>query len=132
MFLEKNNYPNNIKHFKYRMISKKDVYETEILSNYLRKQAGDTFIFLNTNSYYIKIVNDMRLTKLDLLAKENWGPKGKEQILEIIKNNKNILYVIERTDKRKEEEYYKTAINYVKKNGMKIKTVGNYDIYILK
>ncbi len=128
MFVKPFKYPNNIKYFEYRVISKDKIYETNILNNYIKKNKGTEFIFLTPNSYYFKLINNLKITKLDLLDKEIFTKKEIKPLLKSIESNKAAIYVVDRENQDK--EYYKSAVKYLKEKANKIKTIGVYDIYV--
>lgn len=122
-------YPNNINHFEYRLLDSESIDFTNEILDFIKKNNYKKIIYLNSNSYYIKIVSDKPIKYYDLINKGNWGYNGSKKLLNKIKKEKNAVFVV---DTRYLEEANQTdleAIYYVVKNGKKIGNIRMYDVY---
>ena len=125
-------YPNNINHFEYRNISEEDIKLTKIVSDFIKENKNKKIIFLNSNAYYFRLVNDMKIDYLDLINTGNWGYNGSEKLLKEIKKNKNALFLVNKNEMKDIYQTDKNALKYVLKNGRKIKSIQIYDVYKIK
>lgn len=123
-------YPNNINHFRYRYISKENIDFSNGFSNYINDHSDDKFVFLFTISYYMKIVNDMDIGKLDLINYGNFGYNGTEKIIKEIMKHKDSKFIIR---KNSTDQTDREVIYYVMKNGVKIDSINSlYDVYVFE
>lgn len=126
-------YPNNINHFEYRYLGSKQVDFTNKVSNYIKKNKDYKYMFLDSNGYYFRIINDESASYLDLINMGNWGYNGSDKLIDSIKKlPKNTRFFIDGVELVGQRQIDRRAIKYVIKHGKKVDKVGLYDIYILE
>ncbi len=126
-------YPNNINHFEYRYLGSKQVDFTNEVSNYIKKNKDYKYMFLDSNGYYFRIINDESASYLDLINMGNWGYNGSDKLIDSIKKlPKNTRFFIDGVELVGQRQIDRRAIKYVIKHGKKVDKVGLYDIYILE
>lgn len=130
-FQQKIIYPNDIHHFEYRLLDYNNIQFTKEVNRFLKRYSDKDVVFLNSNAYYFRLINDTDITYLDLINEGNWGYHGSEKLMKEIKNKKNSIFVIDREDLSSFKQADKRAIEYVMQNGKKIKSIRAFDIYIL-
>lgn len=86
-------YPNNIKHFEYRFIDYDSILFTNKVNDYIKKNSDREFVFLNSNGYYFRLINDMKVSYIDLINAGNFGYNGSDKLLKEIKKKKK-LYIL--------------------------------------
>lgn len=124
-------YPNNINHFEFRFIPKKSIDQTLLLNKFLEAHEGEDIVFVNSNAYYFKLINNLKIDHLDILNKNYWGKDGDEKILNSIKVRKNSLFIINRKETNDGKQIDKDVVDYILKNGTRVEKVGVFDIYIM-
>ena len=129
---EKIIYPNDINNFQYRRLSKDEINFTKKVNKFIKENKNKKIIFINSNAYYFKMVNNMKIEYLDLINMGNWGYNGSEKLLKEIKKNKDALFLVNKNELKPLFQTDRKAFSYIFKNGKKIKEVGIYDIYIIK
>ena len=126
-------YPNNINHFEYRYLGSKQVDFTNEVSNYIKKNKDYKYMFLDSNGYYFRIINDESASYLDLINMGNWGYNGSDKLINSIKKlPKNTRFFIDGVELLGQRQIDRRAIKYVIKHGKKVDKVGLYDIYVLE
>ena len=126
-------YPNNINHFEYRYLGSKQVDFTNEVSNYIKKNKDYKYMFLDSNGYYFRIINDESASYLDLINMGNWGYNVSDKLINSIKKlPKNTRFFIDGVELVGQRQIDRRAIKYVIKHGKKVDKVGLYDIYILE
>ena len=126
-------YPNNINHFEYRYLASNQVDLTNEVSNYIKKNKDYKYMFLDSNGYYFRIINDESASYLDLINMGNWGYNGSDKLINSIKKlPKNTRFFVYRVELVGQRQIDGGAIKYVIKHGKKIDKVGLYDVYILE
>lgn len=126
-------YPNNINHFEYRYLGSNQVDFTNEVSNYIKKNKDYKYMFLDSNGYYFRIINDESASYLDLINMGNWGYNGSDKLINSIKKlPKNTRFFIDGVELVGQRQIDRRAIKYVIKHGKKVDKVGLYDIYILE
>ena len=123
-------YPNNIHNFEYRLLSYKKIKYTEEINNYIKKNKNKKIIFLNADAYYFRIINNQKIGYYDLINYGNHGYNGSDKLLNIIKKNKDALFIVDENQLDNCLQTDKNVIKYVMKNGKKIDKVYGYDVYI--
>lgn len=124
-------YPNRIKHFEYRFIDYGSIWFTNKVNNYMKKNKDREFVFLNSNAYYFRIANDMKISYIDLINVGNWGYNGSDKLLRQIKKKKNAIFLVNESELSILKQTDKRALRYVLDHWKKIDTVGMYDAYVL-
>ena len=132
IFQDKGVYPNNINHFEYRYISNKHIKETNEVSDKLMKYQDKGVLFLFEQSYYYKIVNDLKIDYFDLINTGNWGYGGSKKLEKALKEKKDYVFVINKYSYVDSKQTDKVALNYVLENGTKIDEIYNFCFYIIE
>lgn len=125
-------YPNNIKYFKYRYISLNSLNITKEVNDYLDNYRDKNIIYLCSNGYYFRLINDEVITDIDLINTGNYGYNGSDKLLKRILSIKNSIFVVDEGEMSIYKQTDKNVINYVINNGRKIDRVSLYDIYVLE
>lgn len=123
-------YPNNIKHFEYRFIDYDSILFTNKVNDYIRKNSDREFVFLNSNGYYFRLVNDMKISYIDLINAGNFGYNGSDKLLKEIKKRKDSIFLVDKGELSPIKQSDKQALNYVIDNGKKIGNINIFDIYV--
>lgn len=124
-------YPNDLSHFQYRVISSGDLSITKKVNKYINKNKDKDFMFLDSNGYYFKIINDVPITYTDMLNMGNWGHDGSKKLLTSVKKMKEALFFVNPNELKSGNQSDKAVIRYVIEHGKKIDSVSVYDIYVL-
>lgn len=125
-------YPNKINHFEYRLLDKDSVEFTEEMNDFIAENKDKNIVYLCSNSYYFKLVNDIDITYLDLINTGNWGYNGSKKLFDSVMNVENAIYVVDESELSEIKQTDKKILKYVLKNGKKIKSIRIYDIYIIE
>ena len=125
-------YPNDINHFEYRLLDENIIDFTNEITEFTKNNSFRKVIYLNSNGYYFKLINDQKIDYFDLINVGNWGYNGSEKLINAIKNNKDAIFVISKEDFSDKKQTDKSAIKYIVNNGKKIKSIRIYDFYILE
>ena len=124
-------YPNNIRHFEYRFIDYESLVFTNKVNEFINKNKDREFVFLNSNGYYFRIINDMQISYIDLINTGNFGYDGSNKLLREIKKKKNAIFLVDRSELSLVKQTDKQALNYVLDNGKRIGKIDFYEIYVL-
>lgn len=124
-------YPNKIKHFEYRFVDYGSIKFTNEVNNYIEKNKDREFVFLNSCGYYFRIINDMKISHIDLINTGNWGYNGSDRLLKEIKKKKDAIFLVDRSELFPTKQTDKKALRYVLEHGKKIHTIRIYDVYVL-
>lgn len=124
-------YPNNIRHFEYRFIDYESIVFTEKVNDFINKNKDREIVFLNSNGYYFRIINDMKISYIDLINTGNFGYDGSSKLLREIKKRKDAIFLVDRSELSLIKQTDKQALNYVLNNGKRIGKIDFYEIYIL-
>lgn len=123
-------YPNNIKHFEYRFIDYDSILFTNKVNDYIKKNSDREFVFLNSNGYYFRLINDMKISYIDLINAGNFGYNGSDKLLKEIEKRKNSIFLVDKSELSPIKQSDKQALNYVIDNGKKIGNIDFFDIYV--
>lgn len=123
-------YPNNIKHFEYRFIDYDSILFTNKVNDYIKKNSDREFVFLNSNGYYFRLINDIKISYIDLINAGNFGYNGSDKLLKEIKKRKNSIFLVDKSELSPIKQSDKQALNYVIDNGKKIGNIDFFDIYV--
>ena len=125
-------YPNDINHFNYRLIPRLNVKFTKKVNNHLKKYEGKNIYYLVADAYYFRIINDEKITKLDLINNGNWGYNGSKKIIKEIKKHKGKgdIFIIDEIDFEASSQIDKNTLYFIKNNCKKIDSIDFYDIYL--
>lgn len=122
-------YPNNIKHFEYRLMDNYTIKVTKEMEQFVKKHKDQNIVFLNSNAYYFKIVNDLKIDYLDMINTGNWGYNGDRKLLDRVKGLRNTLFVVSTSELNEVYQTDKAVLRYVLDNGEKVSEVLGFDIY---
>lgn len=125
-------YPNDIRHFEYKLLDYDSIQFTKEVNAYLKKHKEEEFIFLNSSGYYFRIANDMPIGYLDLINQGNWGYGGSDVLFSKIKEKKKAIFIVDASELSEIKQTDKRVLQYVMEHGEKIDTIRIYDIYILE
>lgn len=126
------NYPNDINHFEYRYISPDSYRFTKQVLRYLEKNKDKKIIFINSDAYYFKIIADMDVGYSDLINQGNLGYQGSKYLLEVIKDSKDALFLVNPDEYGSYRQTDQNVIKYILTEGRKIKKLGLYEVYVLE
>ena len=126
------NYPNDINHFEYRYISPDSYRFTKQVLRYLEKNKDKKIIFINSDAYYFKIIADMDVGYLDLINQGNLGYQGSKYLLEVIKDSKDALFLVNPDEYGSYRQTDQNVIKYILTEGRKIQKLGLYEVYVLE
>ncbi len=124
-------YPNNIKHFEYKYLSNNVIKLTNDINKFINEKGTQKIVFLNSNAYYFKLVNNIPIKKIDLINMGNWGYNGSSKLLQEIKKYRNTYFIINKQELNKKYQTDKKALNYIIENGQEIQKIGIYDVYFV-
>ena len=89
-------------------------------------------IFLSSDSYYFKIINDEDVGYLDLINQGNLGYQGSEVLLSKIKKmNKDTLFLVN-PNETAHNQTDPMVLEYVLEHGKKIQNIDFYEVYVLE
>lgn len=125
-------YPNKIKHFEYRLLDNDSIKFTEEVNAFIAKHKDKNFVFLCSNGYYFRIVNDMDISYLDLINTGNWGYNGSEKLFDSVMSVDNAIYIVDESELSEIKQTDKRILKYILKNGKKIDSIRIYDIYVME
>ena len=125
----------NYTNYPLRYFSKNDIKNYEIVNNYIDESDNNVILFiLGTESYFIKITNNLDITYFDLPNYGNYGYNGTDNIikkLEILEKNTIILIdPIAANSNSHNQQYQKEAVAYIMNKYKKIDDVGKYHAYL--
>ena len=127
----------NIKTYNYRYFSltvSYPKYNNKILkvSNYLKKYNNKIYLIRGSEAYFLRIINDEKITYYDLLNRGNFGYNGEEKIVEKINNlDSGTIFVTDSSlCKNKSINQFICSTYKVLDKCKLIKTIYNFNIYI--
>lgn len=124
-------YPNDINHFEYKLIDAKTIKVTKELETFVRENKGREILYLNSNAYYIKLVNDLPINHFDLINAGNWGYHGSDRLFSEVLKHKDAIFVIDKSELELKQTD-KRILDYILRNGTKIHSISVFDIYLLE
>lgn len=124
-------YPNDIKHFEYRFIDYGSLLFTKKVNKYLEENKDREFVFLGSDGYYFRLINDMKISYIDLINMGNFGYDGSNKLLREIKKREDAIFLVDKAELSPIRQTDNRALNYVIDNGKKIGNIDFYDIYVL-
>ena len=126
------NYPNDINHFEYRYINPYNYRFTKDVLHYLEMNKDKKIMFINSDGYYFKLITDMDISYVDLINQGNLGYHGGEYLLDVVKESKDVLFLVNPNEYGGYRQTDQNVIKYVLTKGKKIKDLGLYDVYVLE
>ena len=125
-------YPNDVHHFEMRFINYEKLQFTKKMNRFLNKNKDKKIIFLSSDSYYFKIINDEDVGYLDLINQGNLGYQGSEVLLSKIKKmNKDTLFLVN-PNETAHNQTDSMVLEYVLEHGKKIQNIDFYEVYVLE
>ena len=125
-------YPNNIKYFEYRLIDEHSINFTNDINQFIAENSDKEFVFLNSNGYYFRLINDMKIGYIDLINTGNWGYNGSDKLFLEVKKKKSAVFIVDKSELSEIKQIDKRVLKYVMENGKKVNAVGIYDIYVFE
>lgn len=126
------NYPNDINHFEYRYINPYNYRFTKGVLHYLEMNKDKKIMFISSDGYYFKLITDMDISYVDLINQGNLGYHGGEYLLDVVKESKDVLFLVNPNEYGGYRQTDQNVIKYVLTKGKKIKDLGLYDVYVLE
>ena len=125
-------YPNDINHFYMRFINYERLQFTKKMNRFLDENKDKKIIFLSSDSYYFKIINDEDIGYIDLINQGNLGYHGSWRLLSKIKDmDKDTLFLIN-PNETVHNQTEPMVLEYVLEHGKKIKNIDFYEVYVLE
>ena len=129
---DKNVYPNDLGVFKYRYMPASYISYAKNIED-LYKKYNYKVIFISPDGYFYKILENEKITKLDLINNGNFGYKGSQKMLsEIISLDSSYVFFVKEKEIGKHKQTDQNLIKYIIKNGIKIDSYDDTDIYRLR
>lgn len=125
-------YPNDINHFEMRFINRDRLVFTKKMNSFLNKNKKKKILFLSSDSYYFKIINNKDIEYLDLINQGNLGYQGSWKLLSKIKKmDQDTLFLIN-PNETVHNQTDSMALEYVLEHGKKIQNIDFYEVYVLE
>jgi hypothetical protein len=127
------NYPNTISKFEYRNLDSNLINYSLQINKAIKKYNTKEIVFISSNAYYFKLINNIKINYYDLINSGNLGYNGNNKIINNFKLNKNkyIFFVDDEIKNNKYDQTDKKIYNYIINNGTKIDTIYNFSIYTI-
>lgn len=123
----------NFNRFEGKIMNKSIEKETKEINKFIKKNKDKNLIILGANAYFFKITNDLDINHYDLLNYGNHGYNGTNKIIEMIKNEKDPIFIINineyEDDSSSRQQINKDVMKFVKDNYEIKKTIGEYVVY---
>jgi len=128
-----NVYPNDIKNYEYRYLNREEYHNLSVLSRYRKTHSDYELIILSSSAYIFKLSNDLKITKLDLINRGNWGMHGTEKIIKEIrgKDLEQTLFFVNEAELDYDNQIDKDVLTYVIDRGKRVDQVLYFDVYQL-
>ena len=119
-------------------------FPMELMNKYQKKNLDETIkfsknknvIFITNPSDNIRFtsINEKKITMYAVLFKGNYGYNGNEKILNRVKNEKNVYFIVDNSVicNDKSCQFLKEIPEFIKKNYKFIKKYGDYEVYYKK
>ena len=125
-------YPNDVNHFEMRFINYERLQFTKKMNRFLDENKDKKIIFLSSDSYYFKIINDEDIGYLDLINQGNLGYHGSWKLLSKIKDMDNDTLFLINPNETVHNQTDPMVLEYVLEYGKKIKNIDFYEVYVLE
>ena len=129
-------YPNDIKYMNYFYHPKSFIEVNKKLGNYLKKHNYKNVVIFDSNSYYYKITNGLKINHyLDLMNEGNYGLRGNMNAIDEIKSlDKDTVYIfnlklVEDFDKFPRSQLDIATLEYFLKHAKKIDEIEMFSVY---
>lgn len=124
-------YPN----FQFSLLSERYRKVVDELDRYVETLDDDVIYFLRgSENFFYKIKSNSDITYFDLPNYGNYGYDGTLKIISRLKSVANGYFVIDKEAYEMPsppQQYLKEAVDYIMTSGVKVKTIGVYEIYYL-
>ena len=122
----------NYNGFNYFTMNKKIDEETKVINNYIAKNKKKNLIILGANAYFFKMTNNLDINYYDLLNYGNHGYDGTNKVINMIKKEKNPVFIINineyKDNKSDRQQINKKVMKYVFDNYVEDERIGEYII----
>ena len=125
-------YPNDVNHFEMRFINYERLQFTKKMNRFLDENKDKKIIFLSSDSYYFKIINDEDIGYIDLINQGNLGYHGSWKLLSKIKDMDNDTLFLINPNETVHNQTDPMVLEYVLEYGKKIKNIDFYEVYVLE
>ena len=123
----------NFNGFSLRVMSRDFEKEIIKINNFIMKNKDENIIILGSKAYAFKITNGMNINYYDLLNYGNHGYNGTNKIIEMIKCEKNPIFIVNIEEYKDNcsdrQQINKVVMKYVIDNYKEIEKIGEYVIY---
>ena len=126
------NYPNDLNHFEYRYIKPSSYRFTKQVLKYTSKHRNKNIMYVVPDAYYFKIIQDEECNYFDLINQGNLGYHGSDWLLKQIKKMDNTLFIVDSSEYNSGNQIDQQALKYLLDYGVKVDSIGFYDVYVLE
>lgn len=126
------NYPNDLNHFEYRYIKPSSYRFTNQVLKYTSKHRNKNIMYVVPDAYYFKIIQDEDCNYFDLINQGNLGYHGSDWLLKQIKKMDNTLFIVDSSEYNSGNQIDQQALKYLLDYGVKVDSIGFYDVYVLE
>lgn len=126
------NYPNDLNHFEYRYIKPSSYRFTKQVLKYVSKHRNKNIMYVVPDAYYFKIIQDEDCNYFDLINQGNLGYHGSDWLLKQIKKMDNTLFIVDSSEYNSGNQIDQQALKYLLDYGVKVDSIGFYDVYVLE
>lgn len=126
------NYPNDLNHFEYRYIKPSSYRFTNQVLKYVSKHRNKNIMYVVPDAYYFKIIQDEDCNYFDLINQGNLGYHGSDWLLKQIKKMDNTLFIVDSSEYNSGNQIDQQALKYLLDYGVKVDSIGFYDVYVLE
>ena len=125
-------YPNDINHFYMRFINYERLQFTKKMNRFLDENKDKRIVFLSSDSYYFKIINDEDIGYIDLINQGNLGYQGSSYLLSQIKKMEDDTLFLVNPNETVHNQTDPIVLEYVLKHGKKIQNIDFYEVYVME
>ena len=121
--------------FEYSFVSKEYDKDIDTIYKYLNgSKKRVIYLLRGSENYFFKIMNNKKIDYFDLTNYGNYGYRGVNKIINMIKKEHDCLLLLDSTlyDKQDGQQYIVEIAEYVRDNSSKIESFGIYDLYYKK
>lgn len=123
----------NFNHFEGKVMSLYVMNQIENINNYIKDNKEQNIIILGSNAYFFKITNDLDINYYDLLNYGNHGYNGTEKLINMIKEEKDPIFIINifeyEDNSNDRQQINKDVMKYVLDNYEEVDVIEGYHIY---
>ena len=125
-------YPNKVNPFEYKSITKIHEKELKQIVGLYDKYESYNIVFLSRSSYLYKLVANKKINYLDLINRGNFGSNSTNKLYNMLKQQKNALFVVQITSFTKNDQTDIIALKFINKYCKKIDEFDDFKLYIRK